>query len=54
MCLENCLMIGVMMPVGVSCLSTLSPGEKQDEAQQAPHPRLDAQLRGGRSTHILF
>lgn len=25
MCLENCLMIGIMMPVAVSCLSTLSP-----------------------------
>lgn len=22
MCLENCLMIGIMMPFGVSCLST--------------------------------
>lgn len=44
MCLKNCLMIGIMMPVGVSCLSTLSPmntGKKKTDpadAKQAPHP----------------
>lgn len=37
MCLENCLMIGIMMPVGVSCLSTSDPAD----AKQAP---LDACL----------
>lgn len=45
MCFENCLMIGIMMPVGVSCLSTLWPmnTEKTDpaEAKQAP---LDVSL----------
>lgn len=25
MCSENCLMIGIMMPVGGTCLSVLSP-----------------------------
>lgn len=40
MCLENCLMIGIMMPVGVSRLSTLSPGTGRKaepaDTQQAP------------------
>lgn len=52
MCLENCLMIGIMMPVGVSCLSTLSPMNMKKkkkkagpaDANQAPHPSPDACL----------
>lgn len=40
MCLENCLMIGIMMPVGVSCLSTLSPAntkkKKKKKKQRRP------------------
>lgn len=45
MCLENCLMIGIMMPVGVSCLSTLLPmnAEKTDPAE-AKQALLDASL----------
>ena len=35
MCLENCLMIGIMMPVGVSCLSTLSPHERGEKSELA-------------------
>lgn len=34
MCLKNCLMIGIMMPVGVSCLSTLSPLKKTHPKKQ--------------------
>lgn len=55
MCLENCLMIGIMMPVGLSCLSTLSPmnTEKNRPSRRKtssthpphpPHPPLDACL----------
>lgn len=35
MCLENCLMIGIMMPVGVGCLSTLSPTNTEDKIDPA-------------------
>lgn len=44
MCLENCLMIGIMTPVGVSCLSTLLPVKnrpgrrKASTTSSASHP----------------
>lgn len=48
MCLKNCLMIGIMMPVGVSCLNTLSPvntdKNRPNWRKKAPHPPQDACL----------
>lgn len=39
MCLENCLMIGVMMPVGVSCLSSLL-ARSTEKAHTTPLPHM--------------
>lgn len=40
MCSENCLMIGVMMPVGVPCLSTLSPMSTEGKRPQLTQNKL--------------
>lgn len=47
MCLENCLMIGIMMPFGVSCLSTLSPTNTQ---KNRPRPRKKRKKKSSTSS----
>lgn len=44
MCLENCLMIGIMMPFGVSCLSTLSPTNTEKKTDRAHAKRKNSSL----------
>lgn len=40
MCLENCLMIGIMMPFGVNCLKTLLAVNKKKKKPR-PYPMLE-------------